>query len=516
MKKEQAIKLWRKLEDNTNVKEVINSFENKIGYGGKRTLVRYSQVAIGFKKGLSFNDIAKKTGWGTDYIEKIYTWWEEAFPPLKAKPEPRPSDSTDTLRVSDRQSEILSKLTKYLIDIRDIAKEMTGSVGYGMKKEDYREPLQRALNLAQDEFVNGRVFLPVDFVKAVEAYFQKINEMNIEFETAMSVNTPNGPERYQYWKKAGTIAYQEIPKLFDIIDDQARRIVKEKNEQASQKEIGQPINEAQTEHLSLIRGLLKCELADREEMLAWPPLDGPLIGNINLNLCTEKEKLFPYMLEHCPSVKSLFQNYKSARECHIDTAINLLNAMKTCLIDNKLGQDLTIVDDMFSEMLRSREWRDNYYSRYRDWLSKYDNELRALSNNQRLLCDERANIWKAIEISLLSSEYLKHNCEWCVYPKNQDTTNALYSDDKELLNGTRQEDTSLFKKHESIVGPPNSLSIDPIISKAREEHLGKIRDLITEWKDCLHTPNIEEAVPGYRDPMVAIQTNHLFEHLKEH
>lgn len=434
----------------------------------------------------------------------------------KQKPELQNGINSDALPVYKRQSEILSKLVKCLNDIQNIAMNMMSSLGHGERKEDYVEPFQRAFNLAQDEFFNGRVFLPVDFVKAVEAFFQKLTEMNIEFETAMSVHTPNGPERAQYWKKAGTIAYQEIPKLFDMIDDQARRIVKEKSEYASQKEIGQPINEAQTEHLSLIRGLLKYELADREEMLAYPLLNGPLIGIINLNLCTEKEKLFPYMLEHCPSVKPLFQNYKSTRERHIDTAINLRNAMKTCLIDNKLGQDLTIVDVMFSEMLRSREWHDNYYSRYRDWLSKYDNELRALSNNQRALYSERANIWKTIEISLLSSEYLKHNCEWCVYPKNQDTANALNLDDKKLLTGTRQEDKALFKKHESIVDSQNNFSIDPIISKAREEHLGKIRDLITEWKDCLHTPNFEEAAPGYRDPMVAIQTNRLFEHLKEH
>ena len=61
MKKEQAIKLWKNLADSTNVKEVIISFENKKGYGGSRTLMRYSQAAAGFKEGLSLKEIAERT-----------------------------------------------------------------------------------------------------------------------------------------------------------------------------------------------------------------------------------------------------------------------------------------------------------------------------------------------------------------------------------------------------------------------------------------------------------------------
>jgi hypothetical protein len=80
MKKDQAIKLWNNLRDSTNVKEVINRFVNKKGYGGERTLVRYSQASAGFKEGLSNEDIATKTGWGIDYIEQIHTWWIEEYP----------------------------------------------------------------------------------------------------------------------------------------------------------------------------------------------------------------------------------------------------------------------------------------------------------------------------------------------------------------------------------------------------------------------------------------------------
>jgi hypothetical protein len=80
MKKAQAIKLWKELSNSTSAKEVISAFANKRGYGGKRTLVRYSQAAAGFKEGLPCNVIADKTEWSVDYIDKIHPWWKEAFP----------------------------------------------------------------------------------------------------------------------------------------------------------------------------------------------------------------------------------------------------------------------------------------------------------------------------------------------------------------------------------------------------------------------------------------------------
>ena len=79
MKKVQAVKFWKESSNSTSAKEVISAFANKRGYGGKRTLVRYSQAAAGFKEGLPCNVIAGKTGWSADYIDKIHAWWKEAF-----------------------------------------------------------------------------------------------------------------------------------------------------------------------------------------------------------------------------------------------------------------------------------------------------------------------------------------------------------------------------------------------------------------------------------------------------
>ncbi len=58
--------------------------------------------------------------------------------------------------------------------------------------------------------------------------------------------------------------------------------------------------------------------------------------------------------------------------------------------------------------------------------------------------------------------------------------------------------------------------IDPLVEEAQKEHLAEVRSLIEEWGGSLYTTPIEEAVPGYHHPISDVQTNHLFEHLKEH
>ena len=53
MKKQQAINLWNEFHNNTDKESVLRKFNNKLGYGGKRTLIRYAQVDEGLRQGLS-------------------------------------------------------------------------------------------------------------------------------------------------------------------------------------------------------------------------------------------------------------------------------------------------------------------------------------------------------------------------------------------------------------------------------------------------------------------------------
>jgi hypothetical protein len=81
MKKAQALKFWKSVEESTETRKVISSYENKKGYAGKRTLQRFIQAHNGFRRALSAREISGKTGWSILYVEKIYSWWLSCFKP---------------------------------------------------------------------------------------------------------------------------------------------------------------------------------------------------------------------------------------------------------------------------------------------------------------------------------------------------------------------------------------------------------------------------------------------------
>ena len=74
-RKLQAVKLWKELEESTEVEAVIRRYVNKSGYGGKRTLERYAQADRGFREGLAADDIGRRTAWSTEYVERLRAWW---------------------------------------------------------------------------------------------------------------------------------------------------------------------------------------------------------------------------------------------------------------------------------------------------------------------------------------------------------------------------------------------------------------------------------------------------------
>ena len=80
MKRAQALKFWKTIHETTNKGDVISQFENKKGYGGKRTLLRWIQADDGFKVGIDYDELSRKTGWKLPYIKKIREWWVSAFP----------------------------------------------------------------------------------------------------------------------------------------------------------------------------------------------------------------------------------------------------------------------------------------------------------------------------------------------------------------------------------------------------------------------------------------------------
>ena len=100
MKKTQAVKFWKAVNDSTNVERAISDFEYKNGYGGRRTLVRYVQAQNGFRQRLSTKIISKKTGWGGKYVDKLREWWEEKYP----SPRKQSYSSVSSTKPNDKEN----------------------------------------------------------------------------------------------------------------------------------------------------------------------------------------------------------------------------------------------------------------------------------------------------------------------------------------------------------------------------------------------------------------------------
>ena len=115
MKKKQVLNFWATLAANTSTKETISAFENKRGYGSKRTLQRLAQAREGFKEDLQSEIIAEKTGWSVPYVNEIRTWWDElvAQKPVESYEKPSYENEVRELLSSDE----ISVLRDYCLEL---------------------------------------------------------------------------------------------------------------------------------------------------------------------------------------------------------------------------------------------------------------------------------------------------------------------------------------------------------------------------------------------------------------
>ena len=173
MKKGQAVKFWKELSNSTSAKEVISAFANKRGYGGKRTLVRYSQAGAGFKEGLPCNVIAGKTGWSVRYVEKIMYWWESEFSKAKSAndvqlPDPKTSVAVSSSRIGERYSEHWSRLGE-VAEALTIGLEFPKYVEGEQVESRYGGTVWGSWSFSMVQFRNSR------FVESPEIHFSAEN-----------------------------------------------------------------------------------------------------------------------------------------------------------------------------------------------------------------------------------------------------------------------------------------------------------------------------------------------------
>jgi hypothetical protein len=128
-------------------------------------------------------------------------------------------------RIHGQQLESLRRLYENLDSVQAYAQRMTSSaILEGEQVDRYPELLASALGTARQVFTSARLLLPASLVEKIETYFNKVVEGQVQLGVAQRI-VWGGAEREAYWKKAASIAHQELPVLLSAIEGSARAII---------------------------------------------------------------------------------------------------------------------------------------------------------------------------------------------------------------------------------------------------------------------------------------------------
>jgi hypothetical protein len=129
-------------------------------------------------------------------------------------------------RIHERQVDALATLYASLREAHDYAQLMTKSATFvGENPDAYPVELMRATKVAYEKFTATRILLPSAFAETCEAFFAKLQEAQVNYGFARQVPEIAPPQRADAWKRAGVIAYQEMPSLLKSLEDAARQII---------------------------------------------------------------------------------------------------------------------------------------------------------------------------------------------------------------------------------------------------------------------------------------------------
>lgn len=139
-------------------------------------------------------------------------------------------------RVHERQLEILSKLYRHLYDVQGYLQRMTASGRMGgvtaegeqvneITPEKYGPLVDKALNAAHEELLNGRLFVPTALVQQCEVFFGAVFEGQRNFTYAHHPMI-DGVKQAEFWTAAATVAHQQVPKILQQIEGAARGLVR--------------------------------------------------------------------------------------------------------------------------------------------------------------------------------------------------------------------------------------------------------------------------------------------------
>lgn len=129
-------------------------------------------------------------------------------------------------RVHERQLDILQKLYRRLRVAQDLFQRMTATVRMANEKspEEFEPLVVQAMADADEELLNGRLFIPPALVQQCEAFFDAVFKGQRDFALAHLLAI-DPVRRAEFWSAAAAIARQQVPKILQQIDDAARAVI---------------------------------------------------------------------------------------------------------------------------------------------------------------------------------------------------------------------------------------------------------------------------------------------------
>ena len=129
-------------------------------------------------------------------------------------------------QIHERQVNALMDLYGSLYEAHGYLQRISSSGHLSSEKvNEYPKLFSAALLKAGNELTRVRLLLPPEIVAACDRFFSLTFESTLQLGIANHPATIAAGQRPQFWDKAATIAYKEIPTLLQSIEAAARKLI---------------------------------------------------------------------------------------------------------------------------------------------------------------------------------------------------------------------------------------------------------------------------------------------------
>ena len=130
-------------------------------------------------------------------------------------------------RVHERQVDTLIKLYRNFFDAQSNLQRMAASVRFAgeVSTDEYRRLCAEAIAAAHDTLSDGRLLLPPNLTYQCDQFFNSLFEGQMHLAYAQHPAIADGLQRAEFWNKAKTVAYNEVPSILQQIERTARELI---------------------------------------------------------------------------------------------------------------------------------------------------------------------------------------------------------------------------------------------------------------------------------------------------